>query len=260
MKIAIIGMGKMGSWLAAQLAKQNEVAAYDRHPERAGAINGVRALKSLPELSAFAPELLINAVTLSGTIPAFEAAIPHLQKTCVLCDVASVKGGLAEYYAKSGFKFVSVHPMFGPTFANLESLHEENAVIISESEQHMAELFRRFFSGLGVAIYNYSFREHDEMMAYSLTTPFVSSLVFASCMDKGAVPGATFARHKKIAQGLLSEDDSLLSEVLFNQYSLRQLERITSKLEFIKHVIKGRDSEEAKRYFASLRRNLGQTK
>jgi prephenate dehydrogenase len=257
MRIAIIGMGNMGSWLAAQLCSRNEVAAYDRTFEKASKVKGAKALRSLSELEAFAPELLINAVTLSDTIKAFEAAVPHLPGFCVLCDVASVKGDLPAYYAKSGFKFVSVHPMFGPTFANLESLHEENAVIITESDEDHAELFRRFFSGLGVRIFNYSFKEHDEMMAYSLTTPFVSTLVFASCMDKGAVPGATFARHKKIAEGLLSEDDSLLSEVLFNQYSLKQLDRITSKLEFIKHVIKDKDREEAKRYFAALRKNLG---
>ena len=106
-------------------------------------------------------------------------------------------------------------------------------------------------------MYEYSFEEHDEMMAYSLTTPFMSSLVFASCLKATAVPGATFARHMQIAKGLLSEDDSLLCEVLFNPYSLQQLDKITAKLEYFKHIIKARDHAEATKQFGKLRKNIG---
>ena len=95
------------------------------------------------------------------------------------------------------------------------------------------------------------------MMAYSLTTPFISSLVFASCVDSTAVPGTTFARHMKIAKGLLSEEDHLLCEVLFNPHSLPQLDRITARLEYLKHIIKGRDREEAKKFLDKLRKKIG---
>ena len=94
------------------------------------------------------------------------------------------------------------------------------------------------------------------MIAYSLTLPFASSLVFAACMKNTAVPGTTFKRHLTIARGLLSEDDHLLAEILFNEYSLKQLEKVTSRLEFLKHVIKGRDYEEAQRFFNNLRENI----
>jgi prephenate dehydrogenase len=149
--------------------------------------------------------------------------------------------------------------MFGPTFADMGggALREENAVIIKESDPDGAGLFRKLFERLGVRIYEYTFDEHDRMMAYSLTTPFTASLVFAACMEDTAVPGTTFARHRKIAKGLLSEDDHLLAEILFNPYSLRQLEKITARLELLKHIIKGKDYEEAKRFFDRLRKNVG---
>ncbi|VVC01726.1 Prephenate dehydrogenase [uncultured archaeon] len=175
----------------------------------------------------------------------------------MLADVASIKDGIAEYYKKCGFRFASVHPMFGPTFADMGKLEGENAVVIKESDPEIAGFFREFFSNRGIRIFEYSFKEHDEMMAYSLTTPFVTSLVFASCMDNAAVPGSTFARHRKIAQGLLAEDDWLLCEVLFNKHSLPQLERITSRLEFLKHVVKARDYEEAEGVLRKLRKNIG---
>jgi prephenate dehydrogenase len=257
MRIAIIGAGKMGAWLAAALSGGNEIALYDREAGKAGGVQGAKALGNLAELEGFGPQLLINAVSLQNTIAAFEAAAPHIGRDCILADVASVKSGLPEYYGKAGFRFVSVHPMFGPTFADMSSLREENAVIIRGSDNEGADVFRSLFRRLGVRVFDYSFDEHDRMMAYSLTTPFAASLVFASCMENAAVPGATFARHRKIARGLLSEDDHLLAEILFNPYSLAQLEKISSRLEFLKHVIKGKDYEEAARFFARLRKNVG---
>lgn len=95
------------------------------------------------------------------------------------------------------------------------------------------------------------------MIAYSLALPFASTLVFAACMDRSAVPGTTFKKHLEIARGLLSEDDFLLGEILFGPHSLEQLDHVTSRLEFLKHVIKDRDVEEAQRFFARLRANIG---
>lgn len=258
MKIAIVGAGKMGAWLARELARDQEhmVAAYDKDPEQLKPLEGVRPLASLAELQEFQPELLINAVSLQHTIPAFESVLVHLPRTCLIADVASIKGELPKFYAKAGLRFVSVHPMFGPTFATMDSLREENAVIIQESDHAGKTFFRDFFAKRGVRVFDFTFDEHDRMMAYSLSTPFASSLVFAACMDKAIVPGSTFSRHRKIARGLLSEDDHLLAEILFNPYTLPQLDKITARLEFLKHIIRGRDFEEAKRFFDKLRQNV----
>jgi len=146
--------------------------------------------------------------------------------------------------------------MFGPTFANMDSLREENAIIIKGSDQEGANFFMKFFASLGLRIFEYTFEEHDQMMAYSLTTPFVSSLVFAGCMEKTIVPGATFARHRKIATGLLDEDDQLLTEILFNPNSVSQIDKITGRLEYLKHIIMGKDREEMKKYLDNLRKNM----
>jgi len=256
MRIAVIGTGNMGSWFARELCKDHEIAVYDKNPEKAKALKDVRILAELPELRDFRAEMLLNAVSLQHTVEAFESTKEYLPEDCLLCDVTSIKGELPAYYEKSKRRFVSIHPMFGPTFANMENLKKENCVIIKESDQKAANFFRYFFGRLGLKIFDYSFEEHDRMMAYSLTTPFAASLVFASCVDDTAVPGATFARHRNLAKGLLSEDDHLLAEILFNPESMPQLERIISRMEFLKHVIKGRDYDEAKRFFDKLRRNV----
>jgi prephenate dehydrogenase len=98
------------------------------------------------------------------------------------------------------------------------------------------------------------------LISYSLTLPFASSIVFAACLEGKTVPGTTFKKHYEIARGLLAEDDDLLAEILFNRHSLGQLSRITARLEFLKHVIKDRDTEEAKNFFRGLRRNIETSK
>jgi len=171
----------------------------------------------------------------------------------------SVKGKISEYYKRCNFHFASVHPMFGPTFSNVDRLEDENVIIIRESSPEGALFFRDFFRELAIQIFEYSFDEHDQLISYSLTLPFASSLVFAANMNSSAVPGTTFKKHYEIAQGLLAEDDTLLAEILFNPHSSLQLEKVTNKLEFLKHIIRQRDFEEAKEFFNRLRENI-QTK
>ena len=256
MKIAILGLGKMGAWLAKELGKEHRLAGFDRNLPATQLGDLIQHLTSLDELKAFNPDLLLNCASLQHTIAAFSDAMPYVSDACVLADVASVKGELPAFYTSSGRKFVSVHPMFGPTFASLEHLREQNAVVIRESDDEASKLFVELFSRLGVTQFEYSFDEHDAMMAYSLTLPFVSSMVFASCVNLSAVPGTTFRRHLDVARGLLGEDDYLLSEILFNPNSLAQLEKISSRLNYLWHIIKQRDSGEATRFFGGLRNNL----
>ncbi len=256
MKIAILGAGHMGTWLIQELSKEDETAVYDTDQGKLGKIQKAFILKDYSGLQDFKPSILINAVSLQNTITAFEKASPYLPENCILADMTSVKGSIPNYYKTTPFRFVSTHPMFGPTFANVEQLSDENAIIIQESCMEGTGFFQKFFTRLNLNIFEYTFEEHDRMIAYSLTLPFASTLVFAACMDSSAVPGSTFKKHKEIANGLLSEDDYLLSEILFNSCSLQQLEKVTNRLEFLKHVIKGRDKEEALRFFDSLRKNL----
>lgn len=256
MRIAIIGFGHMGSWLASVLSLEHQLAVYDIDKNKTKNIKDSKVFLNIKELDNFKPELLINCVGIKEVVAVFKELEAFLSKDCVLCDVASVKGELPEYYKKSGFDFVSLHPMFGPTFANTEDLKEENAIIITESKNEFKDFFRCLFKSLGLKIFEFSFDEHDKTIAYSLTLPFASTMVFSACMEATAVPGTTFKKHLNIAKGLLSEDDYLLADILFNKYSVKELDKVTARLEFLKHIIKGRDYEEACEFFAKLRDNV----
>jgi len=256
MKICILGAGKMGTWFTDALCLQHEVAIYDPDIEKLKFVFNTQRLTQKEQIQEFAPELLINAVNLKHTIKAFEEVLPHLSETCILSDIASVKTGLKEFYEKSGKRFVSTHPMFGPTFANLKELQQHHAIIIKESDHLGKAFFKDFYSSLGLNIHEYSFDEHDRTIAYSLSIPFASSLVFGASMKHQKAPGTTFNKHMKIAKGLLSEDDYLLSEILFNPYTYEQVESIRYQLKRLLELIKDKDSEGMKEFLAGVRQNL----
>ena len=256
MKILILGAGKMGSFFCDLLSSQHGVAIYDTDPQRLLFTFNCRRFASIDEVEAFAPELVINAVTVRYTIEAFRDILPLLPQGCIISDIASVKTGLPEFYATAGHPFVSTHPMFGPTFASLGNLADENAIIISEGDHLGKVFFRDLYSRLGLHIEEYTFPQHDETIAYSLSIPFASTLVFAGIMKHQDAPGTTFKRHLAIARGLMSEDDFLLSEILFNPNTPAQLERITSQLETLRDIVTRRDSDAMKKYLDRVRENL----
>ena len=79
---------------------------------------------------------------------------------------------------------------------------------------------------------------------------------FAATMKHQDAPGTTFKRHMKIARGLLSEDDYLLTEILFNPRTPRQIERIQEELHILQEIIKDKDSEKMKEYLTKIRKNI----
>ncbi len=256
MRIFILGVGRMGSWLARALSPDNDVVVYDNDVHTLQNCTAGKKINELQELKKINPDLVINAVTLHKTADAFEDILPFISNECILSDITSVKTGVCDYYKKSKRKFVSTHPMFGPTFANTHDLKNENAILIHESDELGKKFFLNFFRKLQLNIYEYSFLEHDEVIAYSLSTPFTSSMVFAACMKKEVAPGTTFKKHHEIAEGLLGEDDYLLSEIMFSPHALKQIEKINSKLSYLTHIIRERDFDEMKKFLDSLRENI----
>lgn len=256
MRIFILGTGRMGAWLTEELYLDHEVAVHDADPRRMKYFIQVKRIPDLDELEAFAPDLFINCVTLGDTVAAFERVLPRLPAACILSDIASVKSGIQDFYAAAARPFVSTHPMFGPTFANIRDLHDESAVIIKESCEEGKGFFRDLYSRLGIRIFEKSFEDHDKTVAYSLATPFASTMVFAAVMQKQDAPGTNFKRHMAIAKGLFSEDDRLLSEIMFNPYTIRQLELINSQLAYLSHIIKDKDYEEMTKFLGKLRENI----
>ena len=256
MKILVLGAGKMGTFLTDVLCIQHEVALFDTDPRRLRFVFNTLRMTEYEEIRAFEPELVINCVTLKFTIDAFKKVVPYLPQNCILSDIASVKTGIQEYYESTGMRYVSTHPMFGPTFATLDNLSTQSAIIISESDHMGKAFFKDLYGSLRLRIFEYTFDEHDETIAYSLSIPFASTLVFASVMKPQEAPGTTFKRHMDIAKGLLGEDDYLLPEILFNPYTLNQVSNIRAELKHLMDIIEQKDTEQMQQFLRKVRSNI----
>lgn len=246
----------MGSFFVDLLSFDHETAVLDTDARRLRFMYNTRRFTGLDEIDAFRPEMVINAVTLKATVAAFEAVMPHISEDCILSDIASVKTGMKEFYGRCGHKFVSTHPMFGPTFANLGALSSENAIIIKEGDYMGRIFFRDLYTRLGLNVREYTFGEHDETVAYSLSIPFVSTFVFAAVMKHQDAPGTTFKRHMAIARGVLGEDDTLLREILFNPLTSGQVGRIRTELGELIDIIDNKDEERLGNYLTKIRKNI----
>ena len=246
----------MGSFFVDLLSFEHETAVYDVDRHRLRFMYNTQRFTSLDEIRDFAPELVINAVSLNYTIDVFRQVTPYLPKDCILSDIASVKTNLKDYYDSCGFRYVSTHPMFGPTFANLGALSNENAIIINEGDYMGRVLFRDIYSRLGLHICEYSFQEHDEIVAYSLSIPFVSTFVFAAVMKHQDAPGTTFKRHMAIAKGVLSEDRTLLREILFNPHTTGQVSKIRQELKDLIEIIDAKDKDALNRYIDRIESHI----
>lgn len=256
MKILILGAGKMGSFFTDLLSFDHEVAVYDIDARRMRFLYNTQRLTTLDEIREFRPELVINAVSLKYTLDVFRQVIPYLPEHCILSDISSVKTDFHDFYEQSGFRYVSTHPMFGPTFANLGKLSNENAIIINEGDYMGRCFFKDLYARLGLNIFEYTFEEHDKTVAYSLSIPFISTFAFAAVMKHQDAPGTTFKRHMKIAQGVLSEDDTLLREILFNPYTKEQVEQIRTEMKELIAIIDTKDEQRMQRYLTKIRANI----
>lgn len=256
MRILILGAGKMGTFFSDLLSFTHETAIYEIDPQRLRFIYNTQRFTKLDEIDAFKPELVINAVTLKYTLSVFKEVIPHLPKDCILSDISSVKTGFKDFYERCGFRYVSTHPMFGPTFANLGNLSKENAIIINEGDYMGRIFFRDLYNRLDLHICEYSFEEHDKTVAYSLATPFISTFVFSAVMKHQDAPGTTFKRHMKIAKGVLNEDDTLLREILFNPYVKGQLHQIHTELNELEKIIDDKDETAFAAYLSKIRKHI----
>lgn len=246
----------MGSFFTDVLSFEHECAVYEIDAKRMRFLYNTQRFTTMEEIEEFKPELVINAVTLKYTLSVFDQLLPHLPGDCIISDISSVKTGFKEYYEKTGFRYASTHPMFGPTFANLGALSTENAIVINEGDYMGRIFFLDLYRRLGLNVHEYSFEEHDEAMAYSLSVPFVSTFVFSAVMKHQDAPGTTFKRHLKIARGVLSEDDTLLREILFNPRTKHHVEEIRAELKELIQIIDNRDEKALNTYLTKIRQNI----
>ena len=84
----------MGSFFIDLLSFDHEVAVFEKDAKRLRFTYNCQRFTSVDEIADFKPELLINAVTVKYTIPAFKEVLPYIPEDCIISDISSVKTNL----------------------------------------------------------------------------------------------------------------------------------------------------------------------
>jgi len=242
--ILILGYGKLGKWFVNQLSKTYNVLIYEKKSISHKETNNLQFIQNPKAIESHKPDLIINAVNLNSTISSFNSVIKYVSNDTILSDITSIKEGMFEYYKRTGFRFVSTHPMFGPTHGNMNNPKEQNALIIEESDNEGKNFFINFYKSQGIKIHFTSFYKHDKLMSEALSLPFLTLFSFAANTEELETPGTTYQKESITARKLLNEDTHLIAEILLNKNSLKQIDKLNNFLEKLHNVIHSKDYNE----------------
>jgi cyclohexadieny/prephenate dehydrogenase len=128
-KVALIGLGLIGSSLAHVTRRQNlakEIAGFDADADvrkRAGRLQ-LCTIGDSPQEAATDADLVILCVPVGAMGDAARDVAPHLKQGAILSDVGSVKGGVVAAVAPHlapGVHFIPAHPVAGTEYSGPEA-------------------------------------------------------------------------------------------------------------------------------------------
>jgi len=214
MKILIVGMGAMGTWLAQQLHPKHDLCLWDHNPARLSTSCWGRPLRSSEEIRLAAPDMVINSVNLAQTGSVMSGLIPLLPKTTIFSDMASLKGDLQNAYSQWQRPFLSFHPLFGPLFKPIPMQERKTIVLISESDNEAKTWFCHQFHEPEYQIRELTFEAHDHAMILTLGLPFLLSLLGLHIVTPQTAVGSGLAAFLGHSQKVLCESPDLVVAVM----------------------------------------------
>jgi cyclohexadieny/prephenate dehydrogenase len=186
-KIAIIGLGLIGSSIAHAARRAKLVAEIAGHDLSAQVLERARAIGFCDTLHADVAAAVKNAelVILCAPLGAYksiaQAIAPHLMKEAILSDVGSVKGAVIRDvgpYVPAGVHFVPAHPIAGTEFSGPEagfaSLFDGRWTILTPmpgSDPKAVEKLKNFWLALGSQVDVMDSGHHDLVLAITSHLP-----------------------------------------------------------------------------------------
>lgn len=167
MTIGVYGLGRFGAFWAGQLAKNFDVVAWSRNPERPSPA-GVKRLSREEEL--FSVDTLILCMAISAIEEVLKRIAPKLKPGMLVMDTCSVKvhpSRLMLELLPPSVSILATHPMFGPDSGRkgLAGL----PLVFSPLRMSLESItaWKEYFKGLGLELIEMSPAEHDREAAYT---------------------------------------------------------------------------------------------
>ncbi len=160
---------------------------------------------------------------------------PHLQKSCILTDITSVKVQPLENMQQCWKgPIVGTHPLFGPKPPKGSDLPV--AIVPTENTQEIhTDFVESIFIAIGCRTFRCTAEKHDKAMAAIQNLNFITSLAYFATLaqDEDLLPFLTpsFKRRQEAAQKMLTEDGELFKGLFdANPYSHEYVRKYRSFL------------------------------
>src|SRR6187399_2330084 len=186
-KIAIIGLGLIGSSIAHAARRGHLAAQIAGHDASADVLERARAIGFCDSLHADIGEAVKGAdlVILCAPVGAYQsiaqAIAPHLAQGAILSDVGSVKSAVVRdvgLYVPKGVHFIPAHPIAGTEFSGPESgfasLFDGRWAILTPvpgSDLRAVDRLKDFWLGLGSQVDVMDSAHHDLVLAITSHLP-----------------------------------------------------------------------------------------
>jgi len=165
MKVAVIGAGEMGRWLAKFFKRLGEVILSDVSPSKARKVaSELKITARATEIAVRKADLILIAVPISKTPGVLMKVAKVARRGALLVDVASVKSEVVKTMEKikEDVELVSMHPLFGP---GASSLRNKDVVVIPVRSGERYQKFKKFLVKSGAKVTEMDADVHDRAMA-----------------------------------------------------------------------------------------------
>jgi len=258
--LVVGGSGRMGSWLCRRLSNRGAtVKVWDPRGKLEGYEN-VGALKPAVRNS----DIVVISSPL-GIAPAELKLVLKANPNGLVFDVCSVKSHIAQQLrsaARSGVDIASVHPMFGP---NAPTPKGRNVIICDCGSAKGVILAEKLFSRAGANVVKMPIEKHDELMAYVLGLPHLSSLLFATMLAESGqsiaalrdAQGPSFERMLAASRELARESVRVYHDIqALNPNTQAMFTKFVNSVKFLKMASIRKDPTAFRKLMESNRKYL----
>lgn len=234
MKILVYGVGELGSLLKDFFySKGYYVKGYDVEERK-------RETNSISEF---------DVIFVSTPMGELRSALAHIlgeaKKSALLIDVASVKSVSIPLFERSGFDFLSIHPLFGRDC----DLALSTILVVHESGREEEKIILREFVKGGAVLKFISPEEHDRSMAKIQGLTHFLLLCFAELSESSEFGTLLYNAIRKLSARYLSQNWEMSYLILKN--AERDREEFVKKISALNEAI--RDRESFRRIFSRLK-------
>jgi arogenate dehydrogenase (NADP+) len=252
LKVAIVGFGNFGQFLAKALVRQgHQVLAYSRSDYSADALDlGVSFFRDANDLCEEHPEVILLCTSIMSTERVLRSLpLQRLKRNTLFVDVLSVKEFPRNLFAQVlplDFDILCTHPMFGPesgkdSWKGLPFVYDKVRVGSDETRVSRCDRFLDVFAKEGCRMVEMSCAEHDRHAAESqFITHTVGRVLEKLMLEKTPINTKGYETLLDLVENTRSDSFELYYGLfLYNKNSMEQLERLDLAFEALKKELFG---------------------